>query len=371
MRGIGTLGGFSFEVQDRGGTGGARLQEVTDQLVAAAHKDPRLSSVFTLFRASSPQVFADIDRTKGEMLGVSTNDILRTLSDYMGSAYVNDFNLFGRTFRVTAQADSQFRLESKDIAKLRTRSRYGAMVPLGSLTTFREVVGPEFVQRYNLYPAAEINGNPAPGASTGEAIAAMESLAKQTLPSGFAFEWTGLYFQQQLAGNTALLIFPLCVLFVFLTHSAEYESWGLPLIIILIVPMCLLCGILGVWMRGMDNNIITQIGFVVLVGLACKNAVLIVEFAKQQQEQGKDRIEAAIEASRLRLRPILMTSFAFILGVVPLVFAKGSGFEMRRALGTTVFSGMLGVTIFGLFLTPVFFTVIRGLTHRNLTVRTS
>jgi multidrug efflux pump len=364
VRGIGTLGGFTFEVQDRGGQGGQKLQEAVNAMVAAANQDPHLTGVFTLFRASSPQVYADIDRTKAEMLGVATEDVLRTLSVYMGSAYVNDINLFGRTFRVTAQADAPFRLESKDIAKLRTRSRSGAMVPLGSLTTFREVVGPEFVLRYNLFPAAEINGNPAPGASTGQALAAMERIADQTLPRGFGFEWTGLYFQQILAGNTAYFIFPLCVLFVFLTHSAEYESWGLPLIIILIVPMCLLCGIVGVSLRGMDNNIITQIGFVVLVGLACKNAVLIVEFAKQQEEQGKDRVAAAVEAARLRLRPILMTSFAFILGVVPLVFAKGSGFEMRQALGTTVFSGMLGVTLFGLFLTPVFFVTVRWLTRR-------
>ncbi|MFO0972913.1 MAG: multidrug efflux RND transporter permease subunit [Phycisphaerae bacterium] len=359
VRGIGSLGGFSFEVLDRDGRGGVALQQATTALVTAANRDPHLSGVFSLFRASAPQVFADIDRTKAEMLGVSTDDVLQTLSVYMGSAYVNDFNLFGRTFRVTAQADAPFRLEPKDIAKLRTRGRDGAMVPLGSLTQFRETVGPEFVTRYNLFPAAEINGNPAPGVSTGQAIEALERLAHQTLPRGFGFEWTGLYFQQALAGNTALFIFPLCVLFVFLTHSAEYESWGLPLIIILIVPMCLLCGIAGVYLRGMDNNIITQIGFVVLVGLACKNAVLIVEFAKQQEEQGRNFMTAAVEASRLRLRPILMTSFAFILGVVPLAFASGSGFEMRRALGTTVFAGMLGVTLFGLFLTPVFYVSVR------------
>ncbi len=361
VRGIGALGGFAFEVQDRAGAGVKALQAATDDLVDAARQHPQLASAFSLFRASSPQIYADIDRVKAEMLGVDTSEALNTLSIFMGSAYVNDFNLFGRTYRVTAQADAPYRLEPEDIAKLRMRSKNNAMVPLGSLTTFREVVGPEFVMRYNLYPSAEINGAPAPGVSTGQAIAAMESIAQERLPRGFSFEWTGLYYQQILAGSTALFIFPLCVLFVFLTHSAEYESWSLPLIIILIVPMCLLCGIVGVWARGMDNNIITQIGFVVLVGLACKNAVLIVEFAKQQEEHGLPYYEAALEACRLRLRPILMTSFAFILGVVPLMIAQGPGFEMRQSLGTTVFAGMLGVTFFGIFLTPVFYITVRWL----------
>jgi multidrug efflux pump subunit AcrB len=239
------------------------------------------------------------------------------------------------------------------------------MVPLGSLATFRTVSGPEFVSRYNLYPTAELNGNTGQGASTGQAIAAMERLADEKLPRGFGFEWTGLYYQQILAGNTAIYIFPLCVLFVFLTLAALYESWSLPLVIILIVPMCLLAAIVGVWLRGMDNNILTQIGFVVLVGLACKNAILIVEFAKEEEDAGRSRLEAAVAACRLRLRPILMTSFAFILGVVPLVIATGPGSEMRQALGTAVFSGMLGVTLFGLFLTPVFYVVVRWLVSRR------
>ena len=365
VRGIGTLGGFTFEVQDRSGRGSAALQAATDDLTAAAEADPRLAGVFTQFRASSPQLYADIDRARAEMLGVPTERVLDTLQTNMGSAYVNDFNLFGRTFRVTAQADAGHRLEPDDIAKLRARSDRGAMVPLGSVTTFRPVAGPEFVTRYNLYPAAELNGNPGPGVSSGQAIAAMEELAAAKLPQGFGSTWTGLYYQQILAGNTAAYVFPLCVLFVFLTLAAQYESLTLPLVIILIVPMCLLCGIVGVWARGMDNNVLTQIGFVVLVGLACKNAILIVEFARGEERRGKDRLAAAVEAGRLRLRPILMTSFAFILGVLPLVFAAGPGAELRQALGTAVFGGMLGVTVFGLLFTPVFYVVVRWLTSRR------
>jgi multidrug efflux pump len=319
VRGIGTLGGFQFEVEDTAGQGSASLQVAAGEVIDAANKDPALSRVFTLFRSASPQVFADIDRTKAEMLGVDVTDALNTLQVYVGSSYVNDFNLFGRTFRVTAQAEALHRLEPSDIAMLRTRSKFGAMVPLGSLTTFRTVAGPEYVTRYNLRPAAELNGNTAPGASSGQAIAAMNRLARDRLPRGYDSEWTGLYYQQILAGKPAIFIFPLCVLFVFLTLAALYESWSLPLVIILIVPMCLLAAIAGVWLRGMDNNILTQIGFVVLVGLACKNAILIVEFAKQSEDKGAQRVDAAVEAARLRLRPILMTSFAFILGVVPLM----------------------------------------------------
>ncbi len=364
VRGIGTLGGFAFEVVDTAGQGSAALQAAAGEVIGAANHDHALSRVFTQFRSGSPQIFADIDRTKAEMLGVESADVLNTLQVYMGSAYVNDFNLFGRTFRVTAQADAPYRLEPEDIAMLRTRSKSGAMVPLGSLTTFRTVSGPDYVTRYNLRPAAELNGNTGPGASSGQAIAAMERIAREKLPRGYDFEWTGLYYQQILAGNTAVFIFPLCVLFVFLTLSALYESWSLPLVIVLIVPMCLLAAISGVWLRGMDNNILTQIGFVVLVGLACKNAILIVEFAKEREDAGSSRVEAAVEASRLRLRPILMTSFAFILGVVPLIVARGAGSEMRQALGTAVFFGMIGVTLFGLMLTPVFYVSIRWIGER-------
>src|SRR5262245_52771772 len=361
VRGIGTLGGFTFEVEDTAGQGSAALQVAASELIAAANRDAGLSRVFSFFRSTSPQIYADIDRTKAEMLGVESADVLDTLQVYMGSAYVNDFNLFGRTFRVTAQADAPHRLEPEHIAMLRTRSKRGAMVPLGSLTTFRSVSGPEYVTRYNLRYAAALHGDTWPGAPTSQAIAAMERLARERLPRGYDFEWTGLYFQQILAGNAALYIFPLCVLFVFLTLAALYESWSLPLVIILIVPMCLLAAITGVWFRGMDNNILTQIGFVVLVGLACKNAILIVEFAKEREDEGMSRIEAAVEAGRLRLRPILMTSFAFIFGVVPLITASGAGAEMRQALGTAVFFGMIGVTLFGLLLTPVFYVSVRWL----------
>ncbi|MDB5297848.1 MAG: transporter, hydrophobe/amphiphile efflux family, partial [Phycisphaerales bacterium] len=363
--GIGTLGGFAFEVQDRSGRGSAALATLAADVSAAANTDRRLSSVFTQFRAGSPQVYADIDRTRAEMLGVPTGRVLDELQVNVGSRYVNDFNIFGRPFRVTAAADAAHRLEPSDIGKLRARSDKGAMVPLGSLTTFRQVTGPEFVTRYNLFPSAEINGDVGKGGSSSQAIEAMEAAAKKTLPQGYGFTWTGLYFQQILAGNTGLFIFPLCVLFVFLSLAALYESWSLPLVIILIVPMCLLCGIAGVWFRGMDNNVLTQIGFVVLVGLACKNAILIVEFAKEEEERGSDRVTAAVEAGRTRLRPILMTSFAFILGVVPLVVSHGAGYELRRALGTAVFSGMLGVTFFGLIFTPVFYVVVRWLTARG------
>jgi multidrug efflux pump len=297
-----------------------------------------------------------------EKLGVSLGGIFDTLQTYLGSSYVNDVNLFGRTFQVRAQAEGAYRMEEEDIARLRTRNAAGQMVPLGSVLDVEWRSGPDRVVRYNMFPASEVQGDAAPGESSGTALDTMEQLAARVLPDGMGIAWTDIAYQARLAGNTALFIFPLCVLFVFLVHSAEYESWSLPLAIILIAPVCLPFALLGVWLRGMDNNLITQIGFVVLIGLAAKNAVLIVEFAKQQEEEGKDRFQAAIEGCRLRLRPILMTSFAFILGVLPLARATGPGAEMRQALGTGVFAGMLGVTIMGLFLTPTFYVVLRGLT---------
>ena len=293
------------------------------------------------------------------MLGINTPDVFAALQIFLGSAYVNDFNLFGRTFRVTAQAMADARMETKDVLKIRVRNSAGETVPLGSFTTVRDISGPYRVPRYNLYPTAELDGAAAPGYSQGQAIQIMQKLAAETLPEGFAYEWTNLAFQQQRAGNTAVFAFSLAVVFVFLVLAAQFESLTLPLAVILIVPMCLIASIVGVVLRGQDNNILTQVGFIVLIGLAAKNAILIVEFAKQLEDGGRNRFEAAVEAARLRLRPILMTSFAFIFGVMPLVWAVGAGAELRQTLGTAVFSGMIGVTAFGLIFTPVFYVVTR------------
>jgi hydrophobe/amphiphile efflux-1 (HAE1) family protein len=359
VRGIGTGGGFKMQIQDKSGAGLMELKRVTDDIVAEANKQPGLVQVFSNYTVGTPQFYADIDRTKVRMLNVPIDNVFSALQVYLGSTYVNDFNFLGRTYRVTAQAENRFRDEREDIARLRTRSSTGAIVPLGSVVTLRETTAPDRIVRYNLYPAADINGDTLPGFSSGQAIAVMERIAAERLPPGFGYEWTDLAYQQKAAGNTAIYIFPLCVLFAFLTLSAQYESWLLPLAVILIVPLCLLCAIIGVALRGLDNNILVQIGFIVLVGLACKNAILIVEFAKAEEDAGRNRFDAAVEACRLRLRPILMTAFSFILGVIPLLVATGAGSEMRRALGTAVFSGMLGVTLFGLFLTPVFYVVLR------------
>jgi multidrug efflux pump len=297
--------------------------------------------------------------------------VFDTLQTYLGSVYINDFNRFGRTYRVYAQAEAKFRNKPEDIANLKVRNLNGDMVPIGALADVRFEAGPDRVSHYNVYLASDINGAGSPGTSSGQASAAMERVLKETLPNGFGYEWTDLTFQEKSAGSTALLVFPICVMLVFLILSAQYESWALPLAVILIVPMCLLSAMLGVWLKGSDNNVLTQIGFIVLVGLACKNAILIVEFARERVEHGLAPLEAAVEACRLRLRPILMTSFAFIMGVVPLVTAAGAGSEMRQAIGIAVFAGMLGVTVFGLFLTPVFFVTIerllekRRMTHLN------
>jgi HAE1 family hydrophobic/amphiphilic exporter-1 len=356
--GIGTGGGFKMYVQDRAGRGPRALEQAVVGLIGPANQTPGLTQVFTLFNTSTPQVYADIDRTKAEMLGVPITRFFDTLSTYMGSSFVNDFNILGRTYRVNAQADNPFRLSLRDVENLRTRSTAGDMVPLGAVATFHEITGPYRVPRYNLFPAAEVQGATLPGFSTGQAIAAMEKLTAG-LPSGFGFEWTEIALQEKVAGNTAVVAFALAVVFVFLLLAAQYESLLLPLAVVLIVPMCLSAAISGVLLRHMDNNILTQIGFVVLIGLAAKNAILIVEFAKQAEERGATRWDAAVEAARTRLRPILMTSFAFILGVVPLVVATGAGAEMRQALGTAVFFGMLGVTMFGLLFTPIFYVLVR------------
>jgi hydrophobe/amphiphile efflux-1 (HAE1) family protein len=359
--GIGTGGGFTMRIQDRQGRGSGFLAAATDELVAAARKSPSLTSVFSPYTANTPQVFVDIDRIKAQKLGVPIQNVTDAIETYFGSTYVNDFNILGRTYHVTAQADLNFRKETADLSRLRTRNAAGDMVMLGSVVDFRDVSGPDRVARYNLYTSSELQGEAVPGVSSATAIETMKRLADTTLPSGFAYEWTDLSYQQVTGGNTGLLVFPICVLFVFLVLAAQYGSWTLPFAVILIVPMCLFAATIGVRIMGQDVNILTQIGFVVLVGLAAKNAILIVEFARDIENEGRDRLEAVIEACRLRLRPILMTSFAFILGVLPLVISTGSGSEMRQAVGVAVFFGMLGVTLFGLVFTPIFYMVVRNL----------
>jgi hydrophobe/amphiphile efflux-1 (HAE1) family protein len=365
VQGIGTADGFRMMIEDRAGRGPQALQNAVYAMMGRAGQTQGVSRVFSLFETATPELYLDIDRTKAQLLGVSIPDVFSALQIYLGSAYVNDFNLFGRTFRVVAQANSQYRLDAEDVLKIRVRNNQGETVPLGSFTTVSNRAGPYRVPRYNLYPAAELDGAAAPGYSQGQAIQIMQSLAAQTLPDGFSYEWTTLAFQELRAGNTAAFAFVLAVVFVFLVLAAQYESLLLPLAVILIVPMCLVAAITGVLIRMQDNNILTQVGFIVLIALAARNAILIVEFAKQLEDQGRDRFAAAVEAARLRLRPILMTSLAFIFGVVPLVWAIGAGAEMRQSLGTAVFSGMIGVTAFGLIFTPVFYVVCRWLGTRR------
>jgi hydrophobe/amphiphile efflux-1 (HAE1) family protein len=367
VQGLGTTGGFKLYVQDRAARGYDELAAVVEQVLNEARKQPELlaPATYTTYQNSVPQLYAEVDRIKAKSQGILLSDIFGSMQSYLGSTYVNDFNRFGRTFRVYAQADARFRTHPEDVAQLKTRNANGDMVPLGSIATVGFTTGPDRVSHYNVYLAADINGQAAPGYSSGQASAAMERVLRNTLPNEFGYEWTDLTYQQKSTADIALLVFALCVLLVFLILAAQYESWSLPLAIILIVPMCLLSAMLGVWLSRSDNNILTQIGFIVLVGLACKNAILIVEFARERVEGGMDVIAAAIEACRLRLRPILMTSFAFIMGVVPLVIASGAGSEMRHAMGMAVFAGMLGVTLFGLFLTPVFFVVIEKFVRRK------
>ncbi|MDP2411591.1 MAG: multidrug efflux RND transporter permease subunit [Pseudolabrys sp.] len=364
VQGIGNASGFRMMIEDRSGAGPQALQGAVGAMMGRAAQTPGLQQVFSLFETATPQLYLDIDRTKAQLLGVNVADVFSTLQVYIGSAYVNDFNLFGRTFRVQAQAKPDSRLQPQDVLALRVRNSAGGTVPLGSFTTVRDISGPFRVPRYNLYPAAELDGSAAPGFSQGQAIETMERLAAETLPPGFAYEWTTLAFQQLRAGNTAMFAFGLGVIFVFLVLAAQYESLTLPLAVILIVPMCLVAAILGVIIRAQDNNILTQVGFIVLIALAAKNAILIVEFAKQLEDNGRSRFDAAVEAARLRLRPIIMTSLAFIFGVAPLVWAVGAGAELRQALGTAVFSGMIGVTFFGLIFTPVFYVVSRWIAEK-------
>jgi multidrug efflux pump len=366
VQGLGNTGGFKLYVQDRGAHGYDELARVTNEVLSKARADHQLNpyATYSTFQNSVPQLFADVDRVKAKRQGVPLSSVFDTLQTYLGSVYVNDFNRFGRAFRVYAQADAQFRSKPEDIANLKTRNLAGDMVPIGAMADIRFEAGPDRISHYNVYLASDINSAGAPGVSSGQAVAATERILNDTLPNGFGYEWTELTFQEKSAGNTALLVFPICMLLVFLILSAQYESWALPLAVILIVPMCLLSAMVGVWLKGSDNNVLTQIGFIVLVGLACKNAILIVEFARERVGRGRSALEAAVEACRLRLRPILMTSFAFIMGVVPLVTAAGAGSEMRQAIGIAVFAGMLGVTMFGLFLTPVFFVTVERLLGR-------
>ncbi len=360
--GIGSGGGFKMQLQNRSGDDVRPLLAAAYQIMGRAAQTPGVTGVFTTFSASSPQVFLEIDRTKAQMLNVPLSNLFQTLQINLGSAYVNDFNAFGRIFQVRAQADAQHRLEREDILNLKVRSANGSLVPLGSLVEIKEASGPDLIQRYNMYVSVPIQGNTPPGVSTGQSLIAMEQLAGQVLEPGQGFEWTEIALQERLTGNTAMFVFALAIVFVFLALAAQYESWVLPLAIMLIVPMSMLFALAGVAFTGLDNNVLVQIGLVVLIGLAAKNAILIVEFARQLEHDGKSTLDAVVEACRLRLRPILMTALAFILGVLPLVIASGAGAEMRRSLGTAVFYGMIGVTLVGLFLTPVFYVVLRRFT---------
>jgi multidrug efflux pump len=361
VQGLGTVGGFKLYVEDRSGLGLEPLYKETTAAIGKGYQTPALSGLFSSFDVNVPQIDAHVDREKAKTFGISLDDVFETMQVYLGALYVNDFNRFGRTYQVNAQAESSYRLQPEDIVKLRTRNAAGEMIPLGSVVTVRSTYGPDRVMHYNGFPAAEINGAAGPGYSSGQSEAAITNILNQNLPNGMRFEWTELTYQRILAGNTMVYIFPLSVLLVYLVLAAQYESWSLPLVVILIVPMTLLSAIAGVWLLKGDNNVFTQISLIVLVGLACKNAILIVEFAREKQHAGMNRFEAVLEACRLRLRPILMTSLAFTMGVVPLVLSSGAGSEMRQAIGVAVFFGMLGVTFFGLLLTPVFYVVVRRL----------
>jgi multidrug efflux pump len=361
VQGLGTTGGFKLQLEDRNGLGFRALDDATKAFLAKAYQTPELAGLYSSYQVNVPQLYADLDRVKARQLGVAVTDVFETLQIYLGSLYVNDFNAFGRTYSVRIQADANYRSHSEDIGKLKVRSQSGEMIPLSALLKVDQTVGAERAIRYNGFLSADINGNPAPGFSSGQAQAAIERIAAETLPAGIAFEWTDLTYQQILAGNSGFLVFPLALLLVYLVLAAQYESLALPLSIILIVPMGIMAALTGVWLTGGDNNVFTQIGLIVLVGLSAKNAILIVEFARELEMSGRTAVQAAIEASRLRLRPILMTSLAFIMGVVPLVISTGAGAEMRSAMGIAVFAGMIGVTAFGIFMTPVFYVLIRKL----------
>ncbi len=367
VNGLGTIGGFKLQIEDRADLGDEALYEATQAVLNKARQNPKLSGLFSSYEINVPQLKADIDRTKVKQLGVNINDVYTAMQVYLGSLYINDFNKFGHTYQVIAQADAPYRSHVEDILNIKVRSASGAMIPLGSMMSVKNSFGPDRSMRYNLYRSADINGGPAPGVSTNQAQDELVKIIKATLPKGMDYEWTDLTYQQILAGNTTIYIFPLCVLLVFMVLAAQYENLILPLVIILIVPVVIASALFGLWVTSLDINVFTQIGLIVLVGLACKNAILIVEFARELELQGMPTLKAALAASRLRLRPILMTSFAFIMGVVPLVFSTGAGFEMRNAIGVTVFAGMIGVTMLGIFLTPMFYVLLRTLSGKKLT----
>ena len=368
VSGLGVVGGFKMQIEDRTGVGEEELAKATKALIGRAYQTPELAGLFSSYRLDVPQLDVEVDREKVKQAGVPLTELFRTMQIYLGSVYVNDFTRFGRTYQVIAQADAPYRATADSISQLQVRNANGDMVPLGSLLRVKSSRGPDQQVHHNAYAAADINGGPAPGVSSGKAVAVMEQLARETLPNGTSFEWTELTYQQRLAGNTTLPVFLLCVLLVFLVLAAQYESWSLPAAVILIVPLCLMCAAAGIWLTDGDNNVFTQVGFMVLIALACKNAILIVEFARELEREGRSPAQAALEAARIRLRPILMTSFAFIMGVIPLVMSTGAGAEVRKAMGVAVFAGMLGVTFFGLLLTPVFYVLVRRLNDRRLRV---
>jgi len=365
IEGLGTAGGFKIVIEDRTDAGPEALQQAAEKVVEAGKSVPGLRDLFASFRVNTPWLYLDIDRSAARRMGLSMADVFNTLQVYFGSYYVNDFNRFGRTWQVNVQADARFRDSVEDLKQLKIRNADGNMVPLASLVEVRDATGPTTITRYNLYRAAPVNGTPMAGVSSGQALEKLQQLVHREIPRSMRHEWTELALLQLQTGHTAMLVFLLAVVLVFLVLAAQYESWSLPLAVILVVPMCLLCSVAAVMAAHMDVNIFTQVGFVVLIGLACKNAILIVEFAKARREGGVPRREATLEACHLRLRPIVMTSLAFILGVVPLVISEGAGAEMRRTLGTAVFGGMLGVTAFGIFLTPVFYYVIQWFNDRR------
>ena len=369
IRGLGVAGGFQMQLQDRGGVGLPALQQMVDEMLSDGAAQSGLGALNSTFRAGVPQLFADVDRVKAKSLGVPLSDVFGTLQAYLGSAYVNDFNLFGRTYQVRVQAAADYRLTPQDIMRLEVRNDQGHMVPLGTLVAVNDTIGPQIIPRYNLYPSAAISGEAAAGYSSGQALTLMEQMAQSKLPQSMGFEWTGISYQEKKVSGEQWLIFALAVLLVYLVLAAQYESWSNPAAVILVVPLALLGTVIAIAMRGMDNNVYTQIGVVLLIALASKNAILIVEFAREQRARGLSIADAAVEAARLRFRPILMTSFAFILGVYPLVVADGAGAASRRALGTAVFGGMITSTFLAVLFVPVFYVVFQGLSERRATRR--